>query len=352
MKHSTLFRRFLCLLLILSLISPLLPRSVSAASDGPTEAEAYASIMAMKEKYPEGMTWTNDNYYAWKGYCSAYPWTGGWGCVAFAYMLSDAAFGKLDARTYDAPVSISQVRVGDILRINNKSHSVIVLEVHDSYVIIAEGNYNKSIHWGRMLTKAQVEAADYIITRYPTEPGPRPDAQTGFTDVNPNAYYYGALVWAVKNGIVSGTTPTTFSPNDTCDRAQLITLLWRAAGSPEPTGGNPFPDVRSKAYYYKAVLWAYEKRITSGGTDGLFHPDEEVTREDAVTFLWRMKGAPAPTGSRSPFPDVFNPKRYSYPAILWGYEKGIVQGLSSGLFGPKDPCNRAQIVCFLYRTFK
>ncbi|MDD6328776.1 MAG: hypothetical protein PUA62_10065, partial [Lachnospiraceae bacterium] len=135
-----------------------------ATTPVPTEAEAYQKMIAMKSSYPEGMTWTNANYYAWKGGV----YTGGYGCAGFSFLLSDAAFGDLPATMiYD--ITISDVRVGDILRINNDAHSVIVLEVYSDHVVIAEGNYNSSIHWGRTLTAAEVANATYMMTRYPVE---------------------------------------------------------------------------------------------------------------------------------------------------------------------------------------
>ena len=133
-----------------------------ATTPVPTEKQAYDAMIAMKKDYPEGMSWTNDDFYAWKGGI----YYGGYGCAGFAFLLSDAAFGDLPARM-EYTVDITRVHVGDILRVNNDSHSVIILEVHDTYVVIAEGNYNRSIHWGRQLTAEQVAAADYYMTRYP-----------------------------------------------------------------------------------------------------------------------------------------------------------------------------------------
>ena len=121
----------------------------------------YNAMIALKEDYPEGMTWTNDNFYEWNGGI----FSGGFGCAGFAFMLSDAAFGTLPARTHE---NISDIKVGDILRVNNDSHSVIVLEVNDTGVVLAEGNYNSSIHWGRTLSWSQLESQlNYVMTRYP-----------------------------------------------------------------------------------------------------------------------------------------------------------------------------------------
>lgn len=133
-------------------------------ADVPTEAEVYSRMMAMQSQYPEGMRWTNDNEYDWH----AVPGViyQGYGCVGFAFILSDAAFGDLPAREV-RDFKFEDIRPGDILRVDNDTHTVIVLEVHDDYVVIAEGNFNSSIHWGRTLTREEVEAADYIFTRYP-----------------------------------------------------------------------------------------------------------------------------------------------------------------------------------------
>ena len=131
-------------------------------NDSLSTENIYNAMIAFKEKYPEGTAWTNDNYYSWKGGI----FSGGYGCAGFAFMLSDAAFGSLPARQY-SDVS-SDIKVGDILRINNNSHSVIVLEVNDTGVVIAEGNYKGTVHWGRTLTWSALKSSlDYIMTRYP-----------------------------------------------------------------------------------------------------------------------------------------------------------------------------------------
>ena len=137
--------------------------SISMLPGEMTEKAIYQRMIALQSQYPEGMRWTNENYYGWNGGI----FTGGYGCAGFAFILSDAAFGTLPARTIEENISIDVVRVGDILRVNNNTHSVIILEVHDDYIVIAEGNYNSSIHWGRIMSAPQVAAADYIMTRYP-----------------------------------------------------------------------------------------------------------------------------------------------------------------------------------------
>ncbi len=144
----------------------------------PSEQEAYEKMFALMEKYPNGTPWTNDNYYEWKGGI----YSGGYGCAGFAFLLSDAAFGDLPARKI-APVSFDSIRVGDILRVNGNTHSVIVLQVKEDGVVIAEGNYNSSVHWGRTMTARQAEQANYMLTRYPESSiTPRPVA-------NPSCLY-------------------------------------------------------------------------------------------------------------------------------------------------------------------
>ena len=169
-----------------------------------------------------------------------------------------------------------------------------------------------------------------------------------FTDVSDNAYYHDAVQWAVEKNVTSGTSDTTFSPDGICTRAQAVTFLWRAEGSPEPTSANcPFTDVSKDAYYYKAVLWAVEKGITKGTSATAFSPNDTVTRSQSMTFLWRVAGE-STSASTNPFADV-DKDAYYYNAVLWAVEKGVTQGTSSTAFSPNDGCTRAQIVTFLYR---
>ena len=166
-----------------------------------------------------------------------------------------------------------------------------------------------------------------------------PETGKGFTDVADNAYYKAAVDWAVADGITSGMTETTFAPNATCTRAQTVTFLWRAAGSPEPTKTeNPFTDVKADAYYYKAVLWAVEKGIA---------PDATVTRAQVVTFQNRMAGSPKTEGANA-FTAVAA-DAYYHDAVLWAAKNGITAGMTATAFAPNAGCTRGQIVTFLYR---
>ncbi len=174
-------------------------------------------------------------------------------------------------------------------------------------------------------------------------------AATPFSDVKSNAYYAAAVEWAVENGITSGTTPTTFSPNDACTRGQIVAFLWRAYGQPNPgTATAPFTDVGKKAYYYKAVLWAVESGITSGTSATTFSPNDPCTRGQIVAFLWRAAGQPNPSTTTVPFTDV-GKKAYYRKAVLWAVENKITSGTSATTFAPNDPCTRGQIVAFLFR---
>ncbi len=173
---------------------------------------------------------------------------------------------------------------------------------------------------------------------------------TPFTDVSTGIYYYEPVVWAVENNITTGTSATTFSPDKDCTRGQIVTFLWRACGSPEPTNTtHSFTDIQAGAYYYKAVLWAVEEGITTGMTSTTFAPDKTCTRGQAVTFLWRAQGKPTPATTANPFKDVAETD-YFYAPVLWASENGITTGTSATTFAPAKTCTRAQIVTFLYRA--
>ena len=168
-----------------------------------------------------------------------------------------------------------------------------------------------------------------------------------FTDVSAKAYHFDAVAWAVKNKITSGQSDTLFAPDASCTRAQMVTFLWRANGSPEPTVTElPFTDVAVDAYYAKAVLWAVENGITTGTSDTTFDPDGVVTRAEAVTFLWRAAGNPTADGKL--FADVESTKYYA-EAVRWAVANGVTKGVSNTSFAPGSACTRAQIVTFLYR---
>ncbi len=187
-------------------------------------------------------------------------------------------------------------------------------------------------------SKVTISATFAAETVEPTSP---------FSDVATSAYYYDAVLWAVDNGITNGTTATTFSPNADVSRAQMVTFLWRAAGSPKATGVNPFTDVKSSDYYYDAVLWAVANGVTNGTTETTFSPAKAVSRAQAVTFQWRAAGSPA--ASADSFADVAADAYYA-DAVAWAVANEITNGMSATSFGPDVTVSRAQAVTFLYRA--
>ena len=176
--------------------------------------------------------------------------------------------------------------------------------------------------------------------------------QTGvFVDVATGSYYEDAVDWAVENGITQGTDDTHFSPDGICTRAQAVTFLWRAAGSPKPeTRAMPFTDVPVGSYYYDAVLWAVENGITKGTSDTTFSPNMTCSRAQIVAFLWRSEKSPA-AGTANPFADVKSDAYYA-DAVLWAVKENITKGTTSTTFSPNADCTRAQIVTFLWRCKK
>ena len=171
-----------------------------------------------------------------------------------------------------------------------------------------------------------------------------------FTDVPAGSYYEDAVIWAVEKGITNGVSSNMFAPNDPCTRAQIVTFLWRAAGSPAPKSMSSFTDVPADAFYAKAVAWAVENGITSGTGEGKFSPDATCTRAQSVTFLYRASGSPAVSGN-SAFTDVAADAYYA-AAVKWAEKNGITGGIGGGLFGSDNDCTRSQIVTFLWRCAK
>ena len=170
-----------------------------------------------------------------------------------------------------------------------------------------------------------------------------------FSDVSTSAYYYEAVKWAQEKGITGGIGNGLFGPNQPCTRAQIVTFLWRAAGSPEPKSMSSFSDVSADSYYAKAVAWAVENGITTGTGDGKFSPDATCTRAQSVTFLFRAIGKLV--DSKAEFSDVLTDSYYAN-AVAWAVENGVTNGIGDGLFGPDNSCTRAQIVTFLFRAYQ
>jgi len=181
------------------------------------------------------------------------------------------------------------------------------------------------------------------------EPEPTPDDSNSFSDVPANAYFADAVEWAVNKGITNGLSDTMFGPYESCTRAQIVTFLWRAAGSPEPKTASSFTDVPASAYYAKAVAWAIENGITNGMTETMFAPNATCTRGQSVTFLYRaLKGTAS--GSTN-FTDV-KPDAFYADAVNWAVASGVTNGTSATTFSPNADCTRAEIVTFLYRAYQ
>ena len=175
------------------------------------------------------------------------------------------------------------------------------------------------------------------------------DIHPTFTDVPDGAWYADSVRWAAERSFTAGTSETTFSPDATCTRAQMVTFLWRFCGSPKMTNAaNPFDDVHESDYFYQAVLWAVENEITNGTGSHTFSPDKTVTRAETVTFFWRKHAREMPNGYVKKFRDVPRGAYYA-DAVDWAVYTELTNGVSADLFGPDQPCTRAQIVTFLNR---
>lgn len=217
----------------------------------------------------------------------------------------------------------------DELTVKDKNGNTVSLTAKGS------GRYTFTMPGGRVTVEASFVQAD--------EDTP----SISFDDVPDSAYYADAVAWAVKNGITSGTSDVTFGPDVTVTRAQMMTFLWRAAGSPRASGANPFADVSADVYYYDAVLWAVSQGITSGTSNAAFSPDAPVTRAQAVTFLWRANGSPAVSGGN--FADVTSDTYYT-DAVAWAVANDITSGTGENKFSPETAVTRAQAITFLWRS--
>lgn len=239
-------------------------------------------------------------------------------------------------------------KVSVIVKPNNGYvlNSVIVKDSNDKEFAVtkqSDGTYTFIMPSSNVTVSAKfdTELAKDVVTEI--------EKSIEFKDVKKGDWYFDAVQWAVKNNITEGSGKDTFSPDVICTRTQMVTFLWRVAGSPEPKITKcDFRDVDNSAYYYKAVLWAVEKGVTVGTSDTTFSPNENVTRGQTVAFLYREAGSPFETGE-----DVFNDVNsndYYFKAVSWATKNGITVGTGNGKFEPDMDCNRAQIVAMLYRT--
>lgn len=182
------------------------------------------------------------------------------------------------------------------------------------------------------------------------DPGNTAPAAGGFKDVAKGSYYYEPVNWAVNNKITTGASTDTFAPGEPCTRAQMVTFLWRAAGSPTAAASTTFSDVPQYEYYAQAVSWAASVGITTGTGNWSFSPSAPCTRGQMATFLYRYSKSPQVSGGM-PFADITDSSYYS-DAVLWAYKSGVTTGITANLYHPDDTCTRGQMVTFLYRMMK
>jgi len=262
------------------------------------------------------------------------------------YLWNPAAFG--DTSVDPGPAAELQDAIADAEKIDESKYtdeSVAALEkaLADAKAVLADEQATEDAV--KQAAKALKDAIDALVEK--------PDGALFEDVMDPNKFYYDAVYWAfnAEPQITKGIDDTHFGPDKDCTRGQVVTFLWRAAGCPAPvvTTSSKFTDVKPGAFYELAVAWAVEKGITKGETDTTFAPDATCTRGQIVTFLWRFKGEPAPASTTTPFTDV-NPNGYYMKAVDWAVEAEITKGLTETTFGPDATCSRGQVVTFLYRA--
>ena len=267
-----------------------------------------------------------------------WTYTGGGGSSGYSYYTIKATAGTGGSISPSGNVSVREGRDQTFTITPDKGYAVANVKID-----------GKSIGAVKSYTFENVSRTHTIEVIFMKANG---NPQTGvFVDVATGSYYEDAVDWAVENGITQGTDDTHFSPDGICTRAQAVTFLWRAAGSPEPeTRAMPFADVPVGSYYYDAVLWAVENGITKGTSDTTFSPNMTCTRAQIVAFLWRSEKSPA-AGTANPFADVKSTAYYAV-AVLWAVKENITKGTTNTTFSPNADCTRAQIVTFLWRCKK
>ncbi len=217
------------------------------------------------------------------------------------------------------------------------------------YTYDEAGNNTKVQIIGLWEDGQEEETGEFTFTYEPIDTGTEPQPATGFVDVPADAYYKDAVDWAVAKDVTAGTSATTFSPNRPCTRAQVVTFLWRAMGEPAAQSAGTFTDVSADSYYAKAVDWAVEKGITAGTSKTTFSPDQPCTRAQVVTFLWRAMDKPQEMNGADLFTDV-PADSYFFQAVQWAVNHEVTAGTSKTTFSPNQSCTRAQVVTFLYRA--
>ena len=323
---------------------------------------SVTSMTTIDQKLPELPTATHSGRYSFDGWYTEK--NGGTkittatlfdkDTTVYAHWTYTGSTGGGGVTTY--PITVKSAKNGDVTA-NHKSAAkgttiTLTVDPDKGYVLdtltVLDGKdkdlklTEKNGKFTFTMPASKVTVAATFKTSAPTGKNP-------FVDVPAGSYYEDAVIWAVGKGITTGTSATTFNPNGICTRAQAVTFLWRAAGSPAAKSAvMPFTDVKAGSYYYDAVLWAVEQGITKGTSDTMFSPDATCTRAQIVTFLWRSQKSPA-AGMANPFADVAA-DTYYIDAVLWAVKHNITVGTTVSIFSPDEECTRAQIVTFLYRA--
>ena len=283
--------------------------------------------------YKWRFTPTNTNYTILTGEIELYhKSSGGGGSSGYSYYTIKATAGAGGSISPSGNVSVREGRDQTFTITPDKGYAVANVKID-----------GRSIGAVKSYTFENVKRAHTIEVSF--------TRANEFIDVPTSSYFYEAVMWAVESGVTTGVSVNRFDPNGVCTRAQAVAFLWRAVGSPEPeTRAMPFADVPAGSYYYDAVLWAVENGITEGTSDTTFSPDATCSRAQIVTFLWRSEKSPA-SGTVAPFADV-NSTAYYAGAVLWALREDITKGTTSITFSPDADCTRAQIVTFLWRCKK
>ena len=311
-------------------------KTITLASGGKVYSQADISSKLVNYRTLSDKKYDGTDYtYAWEYYVSSGS-SGGGGAATYSVSTSSTTNGTISVSSKsaakDATVTITvkpnDGYVLDTLTVKDADGNAI------SVTKVSDTEYTFKMP----ASKVTISASFTEQTAVSTNP---------FIDVASSDYYYDAVLWAVENGITNGTSATTFSPNEGVTRAQMVTFLWRAAGSPKATATNPFTDIQSGDYYYDAVLWAVANGVTNGTSATTFSPETAVSRAQSVTFLWRAAGSPVVSGDS--FADVAADAYYA-DAVTWAVENEITNGMSATSFGPDVTASRAQAVTFLYRA--
>ena len=259
-----------------------------------------------------------------------WTYTGGGGSSGYSYYTIKATAGTGGSISPSGNVSVREGRDQTFTITPDKGYAVANVKID-----------GKSIGAVKSYTFENVRRAHAIEVSF--------TRVNEFIDVPSGSYFYEAVMWAVENGVTTGVSASRFDPDGICTRAQAVTFLWRAAGSPKPeTRTMPFTDVPVGSYYYDAVLWAVENGITKGTSETMFSPDATCSRAQIVTFLWRSQKSPA-AGTANPFTDV-KASAYYADAVLWAVKEDVTKGTTNTMFSPDANCTRAQIVTFIWRA--